>query len=66
MSIEELDYDEDEEWEDKYQISHTTGKPSPMRTHRKNTIPSWKKIEKLRDETMLKRQTVVDDYSYYD
>ncbi|QBG35487.1 hypothetical protein [Litorilituus sediminis] len=68
MSIEDFDYDEEEEeeWEDKFQISYTTGKPSPMRTRRKKVIPLWQKIEQLKDEAILKRQTELDDYSYYD
>lgn len=57
------DYEMDEEDEDEsdeendvgYQISYTTGKPSPMKSHRRKVLSSWQRIDKLKDEMMLNR-----------
>lgn len=68
LEIEEFkldELDELDEWEGNYQISYSSGKPSPMKTRRKKAMASWQRIEQLKDEAMLKKQISEEDFAHY-
>ena len=69
MDIDELECDVDDdidEWEYLYQISYASGKPSPMKTTRKNAMPYWQKIEQLKDQSVLHKQLTRDEFCDYE